>query len=176
MSEKININSDGELALEKKKESLWRNINPRGRKKAYTPTQLWSKAKKYFEWCEENPIKVHKYNTKKGPQYALIDRPFTKKGFCQFANIARETFDTYIRGVDQYADYKEIAGQIADIIYTQKLERGLAGMYQQTVLIRDLGLAEKVKTEGVAMPIVKEYNPYAEELKEKGEFKPELKS
>lgn len=132
----------------------------------YSPQKLWLKAVEYFKWCQDNPLikkeqarDVKPYEDKEGnvvyPSRIMdipISRPFSVEGFCIFANIHKQTFYEYLKGVTEVRDedkrpnlssYVDICTRIKDIIDNQHFDGGMAGFYNANIVSRKLGLVER---------------------------------
>lgn len=147
---------------------LWGNpIKP----KKYTPEKLWEKAIEYFQWCDENPIKVIEQS--KMPQrlnsvmiekistrmmnkflnqivYLPHQRAYCLEGFCNFANIALNTFYAY-ESDDYNKDdktYLKVCSNIRQVIDEQHLTGGMAGIFNANIVTRKLGLKEQSELSG----------------------------
>lgn len=144
----------------KKTEREYYKIGP-GQPRAYQPDELLEKANEYFEWCIENPF--YESQVIRGPfkkkdsknrettvshDFAQVPRmrPMTIEGFCNYAGIVVKTFHNYEKyGQDGEHDeaYLQVTRRIRQIIENQQLEGAAAGFFQQNIIARKLGLADK---------------------------------
>lgn len=138
--------------------SFWKLVEfPGTEKKIPTPLQLWEKALAYFQSVDDNP---YTYTDWVGGMAAEVERekplPYTQKDFCLFAGISEETFRNY-SGKEGYEDYFEVCTCIKTIIDTQKFKGATIGIFNHSIIARDLGLVDRVdsKTDGKQEIIVK---------------------
>jgi len=114
----------------------------------YSPEDFFAEARKYFEWCDDNPLKEEQVWQFKGgivrADKAKV-RPYTKKGLAIFLHIPSGRLASYSARGEGWSDTVEM---IDEIIYTQKFENAAAGLLQSTFIARDLGLAEKQEVTG----------------------------
>ena len=116
-----------------------------GNEKKYQPQELCDVAIEYFKWVEKNPLKEQKAFGNGTILNLNKMRAMTIKGFCLFAGISSQTFDSY----SKEETYLSITSYIRDVIYTQKLEGAAAGLLETNIIARELGLKEKVESENV---------------------------
>jgi hypothetical protein len=104
--------------------------------------QLIDKAIEYFEWCEENPIEemtVGWYQGEATEHTITKMRAFTIAGLCAFIGVDRQSWAEWRK-----RDYLATAvAWIDDVMYEQKFTGAAAGILNQSIIARDLGLAEK---------------------------------
>lgn len=105
----------------------------------FTPASLWEKAREYFQWSEENPLKEQKVFSSGKRLTVNRIRAMTITGFCVFAGIDRNTYASYLRD----EEYAVVTSRIADVIYTQKFEAAAAGLLETSIVSRELGLREQ---------------------------------
>lgn len=105
----------------------------------FTPGSLWEKAREYFQWVEDNPLKEEKvFSSGKRLSINRI-RAMTITGFCVFAGIDRSMYASFLRD----EAYSTVTARIADVIYTQKFEAAAAGLLETSIVSRELGLREQ---------------------------------
>lgn len=113
-----------------------------GRKKKYTPANLWKKAMEYFEWVNKNPLKEEKvFGTGKRMKVPKL-RPMSETAFCLYAGIDENTFQRY-KSHENYKDFWAVSETISKIIYTQKFEGAVADLMNPNIIARDLGLKDQ---------------------------------
>lgn len=104
---------------------------------------LWGYALIYFQWCDANPIQkpeLIRAGADSGQIYNVpIPRPYTIHGLCIHLGITREYLYS-IANSKNMDDYKTAATKIIEIIYTQKLEYAMAGIFSAVVAAKELGL------------------------------------
>ncbi|HEX5150066.1 MAG TPA: terminase small subunit [Parafilimonas sp.] len=107
--------------------------------KSYEPQELWEIALQYFEWADKNPLKEEKvFGTGKRMTVSKM-RAMTIIGFCNYANISRDTFNQY----EKDEAYSDICSRIKNLIYQQKFEGAAADLLNPSIIARELGLADK---------------------------------
>lgn len=106
-----------------------------------TPRELFTEFVDYMEFIKKNPIYVKVIQQKTG---SLIDVPkarvMTIKGFCLYAGLSNDTLTNYASN-DLYKDIVEI---IKDSIYCNKFEGAAVGVFNATIIMRDIGLTDSV--------------------------------
>lgn len=122
-----------------------------GREKIFSsPEVLWQSACEYFDHVDANPIKVEepiKSGDKAGTCMTVNRaRPYTLRGLCLFLGCDQQTFDNY-RKKPEYEDYFGICEQIVECCYTQKFEGASSGIFNASIIARDLGLVDKKATD-----------------------------
>lgn len=113
-----------------------------GRPRAFeTADDLIAAAEAYFAWAEANPIfEVKAFST--GVMLRVPHpRPLTQKAMCLFLGITERTFQSYR---DQY---EEACEYIDSVIYDNKYTGAAVGMFNPSIIARDLGLADKKDVE-----------------------------
>jgi hypothetical protein len=115
------------------------------------PKALIDTANEYFQYCVENPIQVIDF---KGSQVQEVDfrRPqvFEKSGLLVFLGVNKWETITNLRTVSK--DFSDAVDYIENVIFYQKYSNAVVGMYNATLIARDLKLADvtesTVKVEG----------------------------
>ena len=137
---------------------FWKLIPKPGAGKTFdTPEELWDVACMYFQWCDTNP---YKYDDWVGGAAKKVERekplPYTIEGLCLHIGISTQTFFNYSKK-EGYEAFFDICTCITDIIRQQKFAGATAGIFNHSIIARDLGLVDKVdsKTEGKQEIIVK---------------------
>ena len=119
-----------------------------------TPEELLQACVEYFEWADANPLKEEKVFSNGHRATVSHPRALTVKGMCVFMNMARRSWGDY-RGRDEFT---EICEMVEDIIYEQKFAGAAAGMFNATIIARDLGLTDKtdhMSSDGSMTPVFK---------------------
>lgn len=113
-----------------------------GRDKIFeTPEDLSNIANEYFEWCEDNPIMRAETVTFQGSGSTFevpILRPFSIEGFCNYADIAVQTFIDY----SNRKDFIDITTRIKQIIYNQQFDGASTNLLNASIIARKLGLKD----------------------------------
>jgi len=137
--------------------NYWDFVGKHGRNHKYTPEKLWDEAIKYFDWISEQ-VWNKKEAIKSGELAGnLIDiptsTPMSIKSFCLFADITHRTFLNY-ESEEGYEDYFQVTSRIRSIIESQQFEGATVGAYNQNIIARTLGLADKqdLTTGGKELP------------------------
>jgi len=106
-----------------------------GRKVAYEPDELFHEANKYFDWVDSNP-RPQAQMTKDGVDYLPKKRPYTIYGLSTHLCISTDTLENYRR----MPEHGKVMAYIDERIKGEKLEGGMSGDYNASIVIRDLGL------------------------------------
>lgn len=118
-----------------------------GRDKEYTPEKLLQTANEYFQWCLDNPLKeeqIVKYRDTYEKVGVNKMRPFTLQGFCNYAEIMKNTFLNY----EKDKDFLHVTTRIRGIIENHQLEGAASGFLNPNIIARKLGLADKKEVNG----------------------------
>lgn len=122
---------------------FWKLRSKHGREKLFTtPELLWEAACEYFQWCEDNPIIAEDNKGTKNVNEVKFNRPFTLKGFAIFCDASEHWFIEFEKTAGK--DFLYIIRKIRDIIYNQKLEGAIIGLYNANIVARELGLSENI--------------------------------
>jgi hypothetical protein len=128
--------------------SFWKARATHGRDAIFSsPSALWVSAQEYFEWVEENPLYESKPFAYQG---VVVQEPVAKMramtiaGLCNFLDIGTSTWDDYRKR----EDFSEVATRVEQIIRQQKFEGAAADLLNPNIIARDLGLADKVESNG----------------------------
>lgn len=124
------------------KNQFWKLATNPGRKRIFeTPDDLWKSAAEYFQWCDDNPLESVEYYGKDATRCDVPKmRAYTWSGLELFLGI--DSLREY-RNNPSYKEFSQIVGMIEKIIYTQKFEGAAAGLLNQNIIARDLGLVDK---------------------------------
>ena len=123
---------------------FWKLRSRHGRDKLFeTPDLLWKAACEYFQWCEDNPIEAEDNKGTKNVNIVKFNRPFTLKGFCLYVDASEHWLSTFKRTASE--DFLYIIHKIECIIYNQKFEGAVVGIYNANIIARDLGLSDNSK-------------------------------
>ena len=112
------------------------------------PELLLAKALQYLELVETHPIpleEVHVNAEGKTTRYKKYKRRVpTVEGLCTFLGIGRHLwYVTY----KKHQAFREVIDKIETWIYAVKFEGATSGEFNANVIMRDLGLADRVKNE-----------------------------
>ena len=122
---------------------FWLQRSSHGRKPVFaTPDDMWKAACEYFEWVHNNPLEETKAFAYEG-EVTLEDIPkmraMTLMGLCFFLDISDDTWSNYSKN----EDFLGICNDIKRVIFTQKFEGASAGLLNSSIIVRELGLADK---------------------------------
>lgn len=131
-----------------KENQFWKLRSKHGRDKLFkTPELLWEEACEYFQWCEDHPIEAEDNKGTRNVNKVKYNRPFTIKGFCLYCNATEHWYYEFKKALKPNIDkdFLYICHKIEDIIYNQKFEGAIIGIYNANIIARDLGLSENIK-------------------------------
>lgn len=139
-----------------------------------TPEELWDLFKAYKHDLETNPLYRNEFNAKFGSIVEIpLKRPLTWAGFEAFIadRIGLEDIQNYRYNKDgRYSEFIGIITRIGNVMFAEKFEGAAAGLYQQNIIARELGLTDKKdlsSTDGTMTPkptVVVQDNKTAEEV------------
>lgn len=132
---------------------FWKLRSKHGRDKLFaTPELLWEEACNYFEWCDKTPIKTDEV-VKSGILAGTLikvpkKRPYTIQGLCIYLDANTEFFNQFRKEMRERTDkeakdFSCIINKIDEIIYQQKFEGAVVGLFNSNIIARDLGLRDK---------------------------------
>lgn len=132
---------------------FWKLRSKHGRDKLFaTPELLWEEACNYFEWCDKTPIKTDEVIKSGILAGTLIKvpkkRPYTIQGLCIYLGVHSEYFRRFKEEqkdkTDEISkDFCRVVAHIEEIIYQQKFEGAVVGLFNSNIIARDLGLRDK---------------------------------
>lgn len=131
---------------------FWNNRSKHGRDKLFeSPELLWEEACEYFQWCIDNPW-IKNEAIKSGDAAGTImevptSRPFTLIGLCLYLNCSENYFRNFADNNKNSDDYMAVLTRIEETIRNNKYEGAMVGAYNANIVIRDLGLIEKINSE-----------------------------
>lgn len=135
----------------------WMKNNPptemfisRGAPKKLKPKELWCLACDYFEMMRENNFLKQDFIKGGADAGKIIElkqcKPYSWAGLqvYMYGKGAIRRLDEYRRNTDgAYNDYIEVVHAIDTIILSNKFEGAAANVFNSSIMIRDLGLADK---------------------------------
>lgn len=131
---------------------LWK-LAQSGRPPKYdNPDQLWEDVCRYFQWADDNPILKTDFKGKEVEtvQYDL-QRPYTWRGLYAFLRV---------KDLEHYktkSEFSEILAHIDNIIFSNKFDGAAVGIFNHSIIARDLGLVDKqdhtTKGEKILTPV-----------------------
>lgn len=131
------------MAFEKGNQ-IWKLRKKDGRNRIFASAEdLWNACVEYFEWVEENPIVEHKPTQFQGEQvdvYLEHKRPMTKESLTIHIGATLETWSQWSKPDH---DFSEVCSEVNQIIYDNKFSGASIGLFNASIIARDLGLADK---------------------------------
>lgn len=126
------------------------------------PTIMWDACVEYFTWCEENPLEEQDWVGKDGNEVIKNKmRAFTYSGLSLFLGVNSKYFSQFEASIvgredDLSKGFSSVLSRIRDTIYTQKFEGAAAGLLNQNIIARDLGLSDKSSNTNYNAEVTKE--------------------
>jgi hypothetical protein len=154
------VNPDDLLPVNEHGEPLWNRVGrwdgSGHRPRLFdTPQELWDACVAYFEWAERNYLEqIELFSTKAGIVTGRkpLKRVYTIEGLCVHIGVTkmswirwRSTNHPSYRG-----DLAEVIEYAEAIIYEQKFTGAAVGLFNASLITRDLGLADKQEIGGIA--------------------------
>jgi len=122
---------------------FWKARSSHGRKPIFaSPEALWNACTEYFEWVENNPLKVERLFAYQGEITTHNEkrlRAMTIGGLCLFLDIGKITWYKY----REKKGFASICTQVEEVIREQKFTGAAAELLNPAIIARDLGLADK---------------------------------
>lgn len=133
---------------------LWKLRSKHGRDKLFaTPDLLLKAATEYFNYCDKTPILKEDFVGGFATRvFRELPRPYTVAGFCLYVGASRQWWNAAKKAAENEkteagADFLEVFTRIEDMIYNQKFEGAAVGVFNQSIIARDLGLVDKREIE-----------------------------
>lgn len=125
----------------------WRqNVN-------FTPEEFWLACCEYFDWGLENPLFTAQVGSFQGDHEIVKvprNRVFSKAGLMTHLGMTPNQW-SWLAEKDEF---KEIISYCEQIIYVQKFEGAASGLFNATVIARDLGLVDKREETGKVTVVI----------------------
>jgi hypothetical protein len=137
-----------------KKNQFWKLRSKHGRNKLFaSPDLLWKAACEYFEhtdsrkWIKKDWVGKDAYEVERE-----TETPYTMTGLCLYLGCSHDYFIQFekdLAGKDDELSkgFSEILTRVKQIVYTQKLEGAAVGIFNASIIARDLQLKDKVDAE-----------------------------
>lgn len=123
---------------------LWRH-GKLGRKMIYPdPQKMAEKCQEYFDWVDKNPIEDPRMSGEGRIVYIPRPRPMTIGGLGVFLGLSPTAMESY-RKRDEFRD---VLGTVEEIIREHKFAGAAAGVFNSSIISRDLGLTDKREVQG----------------------------
>jgi hypothetical protein len=121
----------------------WRKRSKHGRNRIIQDEQtLWDAADEYFNWCHTNPIYETDFRGKDLTEVKIPrPRPFKKEEFARFCGLSEWRLITDLKTVSP--DFSQVITHIEKTIADQKYDYAVVGMFNSSIVAKDLGLADK---------------------------------
>jgi len=142
--------------------TYWQLRSKHGRDKLFaTPELLWEAACEYFEWCDNNPVLKQDFVGKDADEVQRkLQRPYTITGLCIYLDASREWWTKFRASATE--DFLPILTRVEEIIYSQKFDGAAVGVFNQSIIARDLGLVEKTESKVEAKIDTVDYSQLSE--------------
>lgn len=122
---------------------FWEMRSSHGRKPIFRDAdELWDAACEYFEWATNNDIEdevVFHFQGTITTHKAKKIRPMTIQGLCLYLDISDESWANYAKNNNFFG----IVERIKRVIYEQKFAGATVGIFNASIIARELGLMEK---------------------------------
>ena len=122
---------------------FWEMRSSHGRKPIFHDAdELWDAACEYFEWATSNDIEdevVFHFQGTITTHKAKKIRPMTIQGLCLYLDISDESWANYAKNNNFFG----IVERIKRVIYEQKFAGATVGIFNASIIARELGLMEK---------------------------------
>ena len=122
---------------------FWEMRSSHGRKPIFHDAdELWDAACEYFEWATNNDIEdevVFHFQGTITTHKAKKIRPMTIQGLCLYLDISDESWANYAKNNNFFG----IVERIKRVIYEQKFAGAAVGIFNASIISRELGLTEK---------------------------------
>lgn len=117
------------------------------KKNIQTPAKLYAYFSSYKKHCKDNPKKENFWSSRSEKEVSVSrEVPYTWDGFEIWlkSNKVLVRLDDYKSNKDsRYTQYADIIRAIGMEIYEDKFTGAVAGIYQNNIIARDLGLSDK---------------------------------
>jgi len=122
---------------------FWKQRGKHGRSRIIKDHKaLLENANQYFQWCDDNPINVYEVHGKDANLVVVPKRRvFQKEAFAIYCGVSQWRTIEDLKNVSK--DFTQVITYIETIIRSQKFEGAVIGQFKETIIARDLGLAEK---------------------------------
>lgn len=134
--------------------SIWQMRSTHGREKIFkTPQAMWEAACEYFQYIDDNPFESKEITTSMLANSTKVKqhkRPYTLEALTLFMHVSLSYFRVFkhsVKNKDKPSEidleYLTVIGQIEQTVYAQKFEGASAGLFNNNIIARDLGLIDK---------------------------------
>lgn len=131
-------------------EQHWKIIHNNRNITSNTPNELWENAVRYFQWCDDNPIKnkVTILAGKEAGNKVSTEklRPYTIKALCIHCNIDEDYIKDIRATKKTDSEYYIVVSKILYIIYTQNLENAMVENFNPGFTAKVLNMEKEEQT------------------------------
>lgn len=107
------------------------------------PEDLYEDAKKYFMWCEANPIYKEEMIKQTGALVPVTyPRPFNLPALCIHCGITVQYIMDMAKNPNA-GEYNKVAQWILEVIYSQNLEYAMVGIFNSNITMKKLNLGSQ---------------------------------
>lgn len=153
---------------------FWKKRSSHGRKRIFATPEIMREAiDEYFEYQSTQAWNRVDYKGKEVEKVLIpTASPFTLTGLCLFLGVNTKYFAQFESELDleteEGKDFSNVITYAREVIYTQKFEGAATGAYNANIIARDLGLADKTKSEHTGeVKVSNKYEKASEEDLEK---------
>lgn len=122
--------------------SHWEMVDDASTKVSNSPQELWTSARNYFKWCDDNPIVIPRsvsVGRDAGKSYKdLKIRPYNIKALCLHCNVTEE----YMNDIKNSGsgDWAVVVRNIVWIVYSQLFEMAMIGEFSPAFTSKALSM------------------------------------
>lgn len=124
---------------------FWKARSKHGRDSIVQDVEtLENAADEYFQWCDDNPILEMDYKVAGGeivPVSLPHPRAFKKEEFARWCGLSEWRLVTDLANKGE--DFSQVITRIEKTIADQKYDYAVVGMFNATIVARDLGLSDR---------------------------------
>src|SRR5690625_3582810 len=133
---------------------FWKLRSKHGRDRLFAcPEDMWDACCEYFQWCIDNPLIEVDFRGKDASKVEIPkQRAFTLQGLCLYLDCNTGFFNDFEKSLkgkkDKISkDFSLILTRVRQIIYDQKYTGAASGLFNSSIIARDLGLRDKRELE-----------------------------
>lgn len=150
---------------------FWKFRSKHGRDEIFADANLLKQeCYAFFKWCDahpwykveqmKKPITIEKNGKKKTQTLTKVPtaRPYTLSALCIYLGVSRHYWNELRKRKSFKDDFMEVITHVEEIIWTQKFEGAAVGAFNNNIIARDLGLAERSELSGPGGGPIKTHN------------------
>jgi|SRR5690625_31396 len=133
---------------------FWKLRSKHGRDYLFaSPHDMWKACCEYFQWCVDNPLIEYDFRGKDATKVEIPKmRAFTLEGLCLYLDCNTKYFQEFERNLKgkktkKEKEFSHIITRVREIIYEQKFTGASSGLFNSSIIARDLGLRDKRELE-----------------------------